>query len=67
MRHSPLIERSRLAFATPGQDLTPKDAEQLEQYFKQPEGITVTVSTWRAEELVKPVSRGAWSDRPVVD
>lgn len=67
MRHSPVIEKAQPAFATPGQDLTVQEAEQIERYLKQPEGVTVTVSTWREEELVKPVSRNAWADRPVVD
>ena len=66
-RNSPLIERVQPVFATPGQDLTAQEAEQVVQYLKEPEGVTVTVSTWREEELVKPVSLSAWSDRPVVE
>jgi hypothetical protein len=66
-RHSPLIERVEPAFATPGQALTSAEAAQIERYLKEPEGVTVTVSTWHEDQLVKPVSRAAWADRPVVD
>ena len=65
-RHAPALG-VQPTFATPGQELTLEEAQRLEEYLKQPEGVTVTVSTWQRDELAKPVSSSAWMNRPVVE
>lgn len=65
-RHWPLTEKLDRALAAPGRELTADEAARIEHYLKEPEGVTVTVSTWHESQLAKPVSNAAWSDRPVV-